>query len=81
MLSAIGAWLASYAGGLVVKLIVDGLSAWMAQNQSIQNARDAGAASTAAKTNQATVETQDEMDNIPRPSNDDVAGRLRSGKF
>jgi len=81
MLSAIGAWLASYAGGLVVKLIVDGLSAWMAQNQSVQNAKDAGAAETSAKVNQATVETQDEMDNIPRPSDDTVADRLRSSKF
>jgi 3-mercaptopyruvate sulfurtransferase SseA len=81
MLSAIGAWLASYAGGLVVKLIVDGLSAWMAQNQSVQNARDAGAAEASAKTNRATVETQDEMDNVPRRSDDDVVGSMRSGKF
>lgn len=41
-LSAIGAWLASYAGGVVVKLVLDGLSTWLAGRQADANAKEVG---------------------------------------
>jgi 3-mercaptopyruvate sulfurtransferase SseA len=81
MWTAIVAWLSSFVGGVVVKLAIDGLTAWQAQQQSVQNAKDAGAAQTSAKVNQATVETQDEMDNVARPSDDAVADSMRRGQF
>jgi hypothetical protein len=80
-LAAIGAFLSSYVGGVIVKLILDVFSAWLAQRSADQNAKEAGASAVRAKVNQQTVETQDAMDTVPRPSDDVVADRLRSGKF
>lgn len=54
---------------------------WLAQQRAEQANRDLGAAKTAAQTNAATVETQDAMDAITRPSDDAVANSLRRGEF
>lgn len=81
MLSAIGAWFASQGVGLVLsaltKLILDGWNSYQANNAL----REAGAASTAAKVNAETLETKNAMDDVARPSDDDVARSLQSGKF
>lgn len=43
--------------------------------------RQAGRDEVTAKVNSETVETQDAMANVDRPSDDSVADSLRSGKF
>lgn len=81
MLSAIAAWFASQGVGLVLgalaKLLLDGWNSYQANNAL----REAGAAQTANKINVETVETQDAMGNVPRPSDDAVADSLRSKRF
>lgn len=81
MLAALGTWFASQGVGLVLgalaKLLLDGFNSW----QSNQAQRQAGANETAARTSAATVETQDAMDEIPRPSDTSITDSLRSGKF
>ncbi|MDB5584813.1 MAG: hypothetical protein JWR80_9989 [Bradyrhizobium sp.] len=80
-LSTIAAWLSSFAGGVIVKLLVDGFSAWMGQRQADANAKEVGQLQAANKINAETVETQDAMDGVARPSDDAVANSLRTGKF
>lgn len=79
--AAILAWLSSFAGGVVVKLVIDGLTAWLAQRQSDANAKQVGRLETINQINTQTMETQDAIDSVPRPSDDAIADRLRSGKF
>ena len=81
ILTALLAWLGSYAGGIVVKLLVDGLLAWMAQQTADSNAKALGASQVKNQISVNTVETQDAMDAVPRPTDDAVADSLRSGKF
>jgi hypothetical protein len=80
-LSTIAAWLSSFAGGVVVKLVIDGFSTWLNQRQADSNAKEVGQLQAANKINAKTVETKDAMDGIARPSDDAVADSLRSGKF
>ncbi|MEY9580948.1 hypothetical protein ABIE88_008524 [Bradyrhizobium diazoefficiens] len=79
--SAIAAWFASKGVGLLLgalaKLILDGWNEY----RSDQALKQAGSAEVAAKTNAETVEIQDEMAGVARPSDDAVADSLRSGKF
>ena len=81
MLSAIGTWFASQGVGLILgaiaKLILDGWSEY----RSDKALREAGAAGTAAKVNAETLETKNAMDDVARPSDDDVARSMQSGKF
>lgn len=81
MLSAITAWLASEGIGLILgalgKLALDAFQS----HQSNKALREAGASSTAAKVNAETVEIQDAVDSVPRPSDDAVADSLRTGRF
>ena len=81
MLTAIGTWFASQGAGLILgalaKLILDALNSYQA-NQAL---RDAGAAGTAAKVNAETLETKNAMDDVARPSDDDVARSLQRGEF
>ncbi|WBL75588.1 hypothetical protein I3J27_21380 [Bradyrhizobium xenonodulans] len=79
--SAVTAWLASKGVGLLLgalaKLLLDGWNSY----QSNQALKQAGNAEVAAKVNAETVETQDAMDQVSRPSDDAVADSLRSGRF
>jgi hypothetical protein len=80
-MSIVLAWLADQGAGLILgaigKLLFDGWNSYQANNAL----REAGAAKVASKVNVETVETQDAMGNVARPSDDDVADSLRSGKF
>lgn len=80
-MSAIGAWLASEGVALLLgalaKLVMDGWNSYQSNNAL----REAGASKTAAKINAKTVETQDAIEGVARPSDDDVARSLQSGKF
>jgi hypothetical protein len=51
------------------------------QRQADANAKEVGQLQAANKINAQTVETQDAMDGVARPSDDAVADSLRSGKF
>ncbi len=79
--SAILAWFAKEGAGLILgalaKLLLDGWNDY----RSDQALKEAGAASTAAKVNAETLETKNAMDEVARPSDDDVADRLRTGRF
>ena len=81
MLSAFTAWFASHGVGLILgavsKLILDGWNTYQSNNAL----REAGASRTAAKVNAETVEIQDAIESVARPSDDAVADSLRSGKF
>jgi hypothetical protein len=81
MLSAAVAWFASHGVGLVLgalaKLLLDGWNSYQSNNAL----REAGAARTASKVNVETVETQDAMGNVSRPSDDAVVDVLRRNKF
>jgi hypothetical protein len=81
MLSAVAAWFASQGVGLVLgalaKLLLDGWNSYQSNNAL----REAGAARTAAKVNAKTVEIQDAIEGVDRPSDDAVADSLRTGKF
>ena len=57
------------------------LNDFFSRNKADQNARDLGAARTANKVNVETLETKNAMDDVARPSDDDVARSLQSGKF
>lgn len=80
-ISAVTAWVASKGAGLVLgalaKLLLD---VWN-DYQADQALKQAGAAEVAAKVNADTVEMQDAMDAVARPSDDAVADSLRTGKF
>lgn len=80
-MSAIGAWFASQGAALILgalaKLLLDGWNSYQSNNAL----REAGAIKTAAKINAETVETQDAIEGVARPSDDAVADSLRSGKF
>lgn len=75
------AWFAEKGVGLVLgalaKLLLDGWNEYRAD----QAFKQAGAAEAAAKTNAQTVEIQDAVESVPRPSDDAVADSLRTGKF
>lgn len=79
--AAILAWVAKEGVGLLLgalaKMLLDGWNEYRAD----QAFKQAGAAETAAKTNAQTVEVQDAVESVPRPSDADVADSLRSGKF
>jgi uncharacterized membrane protein YebE (DUF533 family) len=81
MLTALAAWAAkegvALALGALAKLALDAWNSYQANNAL----REAGAAQVTNKINAETVETQDAMGNVPRPSDDAVADSLRSGKF
>ena len=79
--AAILAWIAEEGVGLLLgafaKMLLDGWNEYRAD----QAFKQAGAAEAAAKTNAETVEIQDAVESVPRPSDDAVADSLRSGKF
>lgn len=81
ILAAATTWLAKEGVALLLgalaKLILDDWNEYRAD----QAFKQAGAAETAAKTNAETVEIQDAVESVPRPTDDAVADSLRSGKF
>ena len=81
MLSAVFAWLAKEGLGVILgalgKLALDALNSYQA-NKAL---REVGAASTAAKVNAETLETKNAMDDVARPSDDDVARSLQRTEF
>lgn len=80
-LTTIGAWLASPFVGFFVKALIDWLSSRRAQDTAEANAKNIGKLEVANKINAEAVETKNAMDSVARPSDDDVADSLRSGKF
>lgn len=80
-MSAVLAWLASQGFGMVLgalaKLALDAFN----EHQSNKALREAGAASTAAKVNAETVEMQDAVGSVPRPTDDAVDNSLRRHEF
>lgn len=81
MLSALAAWFAQQGVGLVLgalaKLALDAFNSYQAN----QAQRRAGQLEAANKVNVETVEIQDAVESVPRPSDDAVADSLRTGKF
>lgn len=53
------------------------LLGWQHRAEDRQSGRD----EVTAKVNAETLETKNEMDAVPRPSDDAVADSLRTGKF
>lgn len=80
-LTTIGAWLASPFVGFFVKMLIDWLSARRAQDTAETNVKQVGRLEVANKINAETVETKNAVDSVTRPSDDDVADSLRTGKF
>ncbi|MCA1381311.1 hypothetical protein [Bradyrhizobium sp. BRP23] len=79
--TAIAAWLAKEGVGLLLGALAKLLLDLWNDHQAGRALKQAGAAETAAKVNAETVETQDAMDQVSRPSDDAVADSLRTGKF
>jgi hypothetical protein len=81
-LPAILAWLSSFAGGVVVKLVVDGLTAWMAQRQADTNAKEVGRV-TAERDQEAAAREATERElaaaQAAPQSVDDAIARLEEG--
>ena len=79
--SAIAAWFAKEGVGLILgslaKLILDGWNEY----RSDQAFKQAGRAEAANEANLKTIEMQDAIESIPRPSDDAVSDRLRKGTF
>jgi Flp pilus assembly protein TadG len=78
------------ATGTIVSLIVallgavaGGFKLWQAfyRDKKVEDAFQAGADSTKAKVNAETVEVQDAVESVPRPTDSAVADSLRNGKF
>lgn len=78
------------ATGTIVSLIVallgavaGGFKLWQAffRDKKVEDAFRAGVDSTKAKVNAETVEVQDAVESVPRPSDAAVADSLRDGKF
>jgi hypothetical protein len=57
-LSALAAWLSSFAGGVVVKLVVDLVSNWLSQRQADSNAKAAGQAQATSKINKESADAE-----------------------
>jgi hypothetical protein len=79
--SAITAWFLKEGVGLLLgalaKLILDGFNEYRAD----QALKQAGRTEVASEVNAKTVEMQDAMEAVARPSDDAVADSLRTGKF
>jgi hypothetical protein len=79
--SAITAWFLTEGVGLLLgalaKLILDGFNEYRAD----QALKQAGRTEVASEVNAKTVEMQDAMEAVARPSDDAVADSLRTGKF
>ena len=78
------------ATGTIVSLIVallgavaGGFKLWQAffRDKKVEDAFQAGVDNTKAKVNAETVEVQDAVESVPRPSDADVADSLRRGQF
>lgn len=78
------------ATGTIISLIIavlgavaGGFKLWTAffRDKKVEDAYQAGVDSTKAKVNAETVEVQDAVESVPRPTDDAVADSLRSGKF
>jgi hypothetical protein len=67
--------------GAVLKFASDALGNYLSQRQADANAKEVGQLQAANKINAQTMETQDAMDGVARPSDDAVADSLRTGKF
>ena len=80
-LATIATWLSSFAGGIIVKLVVDLIGGWQSRAQADANAKEVGQLEAINKINAKTTETQDAMDGVARPSDDNVARSLQSRKF
>lgn len=51
------------------------------RQRNAQNAEDIGKLETANKINTETLDMQDAINSVPRPTDDAVADSLRSGRF
>jgi hypothetical protein len=79
--STIAAWLAKEGVGLLLgalaKLILDGLNEYRAD----QALKRTGRLEAANEANVKTMETQDAVESVARPSDDAVVDSMRSGRF
>lgn len=78
------------ATGTIISLIIavlgavaGGFKLWTAffRDKKVEDAYQAGVDSTKAKVNAETVEVQDAVESVPRPTDDAVADSLRRGQF
>lgn len=76
MLSAFLTWLASSGASLLLGFAAQVIREQLADRRSAAAQRGAGASQTAARVNAETVETQDAMAHVARPSDDAVADSL-----
>lgn len=80
-MTALLAWLAKEGVGLLLgalgKLALDAFKTHQANTAM----RQLGAAQAANEANVKTLEIQDAVESVPRPSDDAVADRLRSRQF
>lgn len=81
MLSAIGVFFAKQSLGLLLGFVSDFLVGLFKTWQANEAQRERGRNEVIAKENEQAAETTDAMANVPRASDDDVAGRLSGGKF
>jgi hypothetical protein len=81
VLTAVGAWLASYAGGLVVKLVVDLVGNWLSQRQADNNAKAAGQAQATTKINKESADAERRASEVAvnRPDTGAVVAGMERG--
>ena len=63
--------------------VAGGFKLWTAffRDKKVEDAHQAGVDSTKAKVNAETVEVQDAVESVPRPSDAAVADSLKKGSF
>lgn len=80
-LATIGTWLTSYAGGLVLKLVVDLFSNWLSQRQADANAKAAGRAETTSTINKESADAERRASEVAvnRPDVGNVVAGMERG--
>lgn len=79
--SAITAWLMKEGIGVILGALGKLLLDYVNERRADAAFKQAGAAETASEVNRQTVEIQDAVESVPRPSDDIVSERLRTGTF
>lgn len=79
--SAITAWLMKEGVGIILGALGKLLLDYVNERRADAAFKEAGRLETANEVNRQTVEIQDAVESVPRPSDDAVAERLRNGTF
>jgi hypothetical protein len=66
---------------MFLKAIGSSVNDYFDRQRNAQNAEDIGKLETANKINTETLDMQDAINSVPRPTDDAVADSLRSGRF